>query len=66
GYSLSPHSSTLGGLVSSFVKLLIFQPGNESHKFYSDEHYLPTLFNMVDPTGVANWSVTRVDCSEGK
>uniref|UniRef100_A0A453Q6T6 Uncharacterized protein n=1 Tax=Aegilops tauschii subsp. strangulata TaxID=200361 RepID=A0A453Q6T6_AEGTS len=41
-------------------------PGNESHKFYSDEHYLPTLFNMVDPTGVANWSVTRVDCSEGK
>ncbi|KAL0922169.1 hypothetical protein M5K25_006135 [Dendrobium thyrsiflorum] len=33
---------------------------------YSDEHYLPTLFNMVDPTGIANWSVTHVDWSEGK
>ncbi|KAK7283041.1 hypothetical protein RIF29_12260 [Crotalaria pallida] len=33
---------------------------------YSDEHYLPTLFNMVDPGGIANWSVTYVDWSEGK
>ncbi|KAI4970835.1 hypothetical protein ZWY2020_001749 [Hordeum vulgare] len=42
------------------------KPGNEYHNCYSDEHYLPTLFNMVDPTGIANWSVTRVDWSEGK
>ncbi|XP_066370060.1 glycosyltransferase BC10-like isoform X3 [Miscanthus floridulus] len=42
------------------------QPGNEWHNCYSDEHYLPTLFNMVDPTGIANWSVTHVDWSEGK
>ncbi|KAE9609195.1 hypothetical protein Lal_00020551 [Lupinus albus] len=33
---------------------------------YSDEHYLPTFFNMVDPGGIANWSVTYVDWSEGK
>ncbi|TVT99442.1 hypothetical protein EJB05_55193 [Eragrostis curvula] len=32
----------------------------------ADEHYLPTLFNMVDPGGIANWSVTHVDWSEGK
>ncbi|KAF8687514.1 hypothetical protein HU200_006052 [Digitaria exilis] len=42
------------------------KPGNEWHNCYSDEHYLPTLFNMVDPTGIANWSVTHVDWSEGK
>ncbi|XP_058724800.1 glycosyltransferase BC10-like [Vicia villosa] len=33
---------------------------------YSDEHYLPTFFNMVDPGGIANWSVTYVDWSERK
>lgn len=33
---------------------------------YSDEHYLPTFFNMLDPGGIANWSVTYVDWSEGK
>ncbi|OIV97767.1 hypothetical protein TanjilG_12524 [Lupinus angustifolius] len=33
---------------------------------YSDEHYLPTFLNMVDPGGIANWSVTYVDWSEGK
>jgi len=42
------------------------KPGNEWHNCYSDEHYLPTLFNMVDPTGIANWSVSHVDWSEGK
>ncbi|XP_062178631.1 glycosyltransferase BC10-like isoform X2 [Phragmites australis] len=42
------------------------KPGNEWHNCYSDEHYLPTLFNMADPTGIANWSVTHVDWSEGK
>ncbi|KAK7244650.1 hypothetical protein RIF29_39475 [Crotalaria pallida] len=36
------------------------------HNCCSDEHYLPTLFNMVDPGGIANWSVTYVDWSEGK
>ncbi|KAL6519277.1 hypothetical protein OROGR_018597 [Orobanche gracilis] len=33
---------------------------------YSDEHYLPTFFHMLDPGGIANWSVTHVDWSEGK
>ncbi|XP_061346181.1 glycosyltransferase BC10-like [Gastrolobium bilobum] len=33
---------------------------------YSDEHYLPTFFNMIDPGGISNWSVTYVDWSEGK
>ncbi|KAL6960128.1 hypothetical protein U1Q18_048413 [Sarracenia purpurea var. burkii] len=42
---------------------------------YSDEHYLPTFFHvrehllfplMLDPAGIANWSVTHVDWSEGK
>ncbi|RYR62673.1 hypothetical protein Ahy_A04g020386 [Arachis hypogaea] len=29
-----------------------------------DEQYLPTLFNIVDPGGIANWSVTHVDWSK--
>ncbi|GAB2215722.1 hypothetical protein Droror1_Dr00020118 [Drosera rotundifolia] len=33
---------------------------------YADEHYLPTFFCMIDPGGIANWSVTHVDWSEGK
>lgn len=33
---------------------------------YSDEHYLPTFFYMVDPGGISNWSVTHVDWSERK
>ncbi|EYU31226.1 hypothetical protein MIMGU_mgv1a018069mg [Erythranthe guttata] len=33
---------------------------------YSDEHYLPTYFYMLDPAGISNWSVTHVDWSEGK
>ncbi|XP_078176480.1 glycosyltransferase BC10-like isoform X1 [Carex rostrata] len=41
------------------------KPG-EGKNCYADEHYLPTLFNMVDPNGIANWSVTHVDWSEGK
>ncbi|KAF8407338.1 hypothetical protein HHK36_006465 [Tetracentron sinense] len=45
---------------------LIFQPGMEGRNCYADEHYLPTLFNMIDPSGIANWSVTHVDWSEGK
>ncbi|XP_078438274.1 glycosyltransferase BC10-like [Wolffia australiana] len=42
------------------------QRGVDGLNCYSDEHYLPTLFNMVDPMGIANWSVTYVDWSEGK
>ncbi|XP_042031693.1 glycosyltransferase BC10-like [Salvia splendens] len=43
------------------------RPGMEKGRnCYSDEHYLPTFFYMFDPVGVANWSVTHVDWSEGK
>ncbi|KAJ8616943.1 hypothetical protein MRB53_013129 [Persea americana] len=42
------------------------KPGMEGRNCYADEHYLPTLFHMVDPSGIANWSVTHVDWSEGK
>lgn len=46
---------------------LYCKPGMEGNRnCYADEHYLPTLFYMVDPTGIANWSVTHVDWSEGK
>ncbi|KAL3830126.1 hypothetical protein ACJIZ3_018928 [Penstemon smallii] len=43
------------------------KPGMEGRiNCYSDEHYLPTFFYMLDPAGIANWSVTNVDWSEGK
>ncbi|XP_077222342.1 glycosyltransferase BC10-like isoform X2 [Tasmannia lanceolata] len=42
------------------------KPGMHGRNCYADEHYLPTLFHMVDPNGIANWSVTHVDWSEGK
>ncbi|XP_047940816.1 glycosyltransferase BC10-like [Salvia hispanica] len=43
------------------------RPGMEKGRnCYSDEHYLPTFFYMLDPVGIANWSVTHVDWSEGK
>ncbi|EPS74358.1 hypothetical protein M569_00400, partial [Genlisea aurea] len=43
------------------------RPGMEKGRnCYSDEHYLPTFFYMLDPSGIANWSVTHVDWSEGK
>ncbi|XP_077216363.1 glycosyltransferase BC10-like [Tasmannia lanceolata] len=43
------------------------KPGMDGHRnCYSDEHYLPTLLHMIDPNGIANWSVTHVDWSEGK
>ncbi|KAK8965407.1 hypothetical protein KSP40_PGU004512 [Platanthera guangdongensis] len=45
---------------------LYCKPGMEGGNCYADEHYLPTLFYMIDPTGIANWSVTHVDWSEGK
>ncbi|KAL2554135.1 Core-2/I-branching beta-1 [Forsythia ovata] len=42
------------------------KPGMDGRNCYSDEHYLPTFFHMLDPAGIANWSVTHVDWSEGK
>ncbi|KAH1203226.1 hypothetical protein GmHk_17G049520 [Glycine max] len=43
------------------------QPNMEGNRnCYADEHYLPTFFTMLDPGGIANWSVTYVDWSEGK
>ncbi|XP_042046113.1 glycosyltransferase BC10-like [Salvia splendens] len=43
------------------------KPGMEGGRnCYSDEHYLPTFFHMLDPAGIANWSVTHVDWSEMK
>lgn len=42
------------------------KPGMDGKNCYSDEHYLPTFFHLLDPAGVANWSVTHVDWSEGK
>ncbi|XP_013612141.1 PREDICTED: uncharacterized protein LOC106318556 isoform X2 [Brassica oleracea var. oleracea] len=45
---------------------LYCRPKMEGRNCYADEHYFPTLFNMIDPIGIANWSVTHVDWSEGK
>ncbi|KAH9760060.1 hypothetical protein KPL70_000037 [Citrus sinensis] len=42
------------------------KPNMEGRNCYADEHYLPTLFHMIDPAGIANWSVTHADWSEGK
>lgn len=42
------------------------QPGLEGKNCIADEHYLPTFFQIVDPGGIANWSVTHVDWSERK
>ncbi|XVE71377.1 hypothetical protein DITRI_Ditri10aG0145300 [Diplodiscus trichospermus] len=42
------------------------KPNMDGRNCYADEHYLPTFFNMIDPGGIANRSVTYVDWSEGK
>ncbi|TYH74404.1 hypothetical protein ES332_D05G396000v1 [Gossypium tomentosum] len=42
------------------------RPFADGKNCIADEHYLPTFFNLVDPGGIANWSVTRVDWSERK
>ncbi|XP_054788487.1 glycosyltransferase BC10-like isoform X1 [Prosopis cineraria] len=42
------------------------RPKMNGRNCYASEHYLPTFFNMFDPSGIANWSVTYVDWSEGK
>ncbi|CAN8229990.1 unnamed protein product [Cochlearia groenlandica] len=40
-------------------------PGIENNKnCIADEHYLPTFFHMLDPSGISNWTVTQVDWSE--
>ncbi|KAL6560136.1 hypothetical protein OROHE_006374 [Orobanche hederae] len=33
------------------------KPGMDGRNCYSDEHYLPTFFYMLDPAGIANWSI---------
>ncbi|XP_022730699.1 uncharacterized protein LOC111285482 isoform X2 [Durio zibethinus] len=45
---------------------LYCKPNMDGRNCYADEHYLPTFFNMIDPGGIANRSVTYVDWSEGK
>ncbi|GKV20419.1 hypothetical protein SLEP1_g30547 [Rubroshorea leprosula] len=42
------------------------KPGLEGKNCIADEHYLPTFFHILDPGGIANWSVTHVDWSERK
>ncbi|GAB2219106.1 hypothetical protein Droror1_Dr00006735 [Drosera rotundifolia] len=42
------------------------RPGMDGRNCYCDEHYLPTVFHMIDPTGMSGWSVTHVDWSEHK
>ncbi|XP_031476978.1 glycosyltransferase BC10-like [Nymphaea colorata] len=42
------------------------KPGADGYNCIADEHYLPTLFHMHDPSGISNWSLTHVDWSEGK
>ncbi|KAL6331969.1 hypothetical protein AAG906_020322 [Vitis piasezkii] len=42
------------------------KPGLEGRNCIADEHYLPTFFHIIDPGGIANWSVTHVDWSEAK
>ncbi|KAK9002460.1 hypothetical protein V6N11_025138 [Hibiscus sabdariffa] len=42
------------------------QPGLDGKNCIADEHYFPTFFNLIDPDGIANWSVTHVDWSERK
>ncbi|CAK9212361.1 unnamed protein product [Sphagnum troendelagicum] len=46
---------------SSFCK-----PGPENHNCYPDEHYVQTFLHIMDPSHLANWTVTHVDWSEGK
>ncbi|KAI9097641.1 hypothetical protein K1719_025412 [Acacia pycnantha] len=42
------------------------RPKKKGQNCFASEHYLPTFFNMFDPSGIAKWSVTFVDWSEGK
>ncbi|PPR98719.1 hypothetical protein GOBAR_AA21947 [Gossypium barbadense] len=51
---------------SQLSLLMFISPFADGKNCIADEHYLPTFFNLVDPGGIANWSVTRVDWSERK
>ncbi|WCJ30533.1 Core-2/I-branching beta-1 6-N-acetylglucosaminyltransferase family protein [Euphorbia peplus] len=42
------------------------RPNMNGRNCYADEHYLPTLFTMIDPGGISKWSITYVDWSERK
>ncbi|CAI7925552.1 unnamed protein product [Closterium sp. NIES-53] len=42
------------------------KPKREFKNCYSDEHYLQTLFQKLDPGGVSNYTVTFVDWTERK
>ncbi|KAE8660289.1 putative Eukaryotic aspartyl protease family protein [Hibiscus syriacus] len=42
------------------------KPFMDGKNCIADEHYFPTFFHLVDPGGIANWSVTHVDWSERK
>ncbi|KAF5764898.1 putative beta-N-acetylhexosaminidase [Helianthus annuus] len=55
------HTPTNGGNIG-----MRRSPGMDGRNCYADEHYLPTFFYMLDPYGIANWSVRHVDWSEGK
>ena len=38
------------------------QPGNEWHNCYSDEHYLPTLFNVsIQKSEASKWAFFLFD-----
>ncbi|KAH7674675.1 Glycosyl transferase family 14 protein [Dioscorea alata] len=62
-----PHALLILSDSLYYTKFKLYcKPGMEGRNCYADEHYLPTLFHMVDPGGIANWSVTHVDWSEEK
>ncbi|KAL9260359.1 hypothetical protein AKJ16_DCAP15695 [Drosera capensis] len=42
------------------------QSGMHGRHCCCDEHYLPTVFHMIDPAGMSGWCVTHVDWSEHK
>ncbi|XP_002967705.2 uncharacterized protein LOC9631057 [Selaginella moellendorffii] len=45
---------------------LFCKPGDNNRNCYPDEHYLQTFLFIMDSAGIANWTVTHVDWSEGK
>ncbi|XP_012076317.1 glycosyltransferase BC10 [Jatropha curcas] len=50
-----------------YTKFRLFcKPNMDGRNCYADEHYLSTLFHMIDPNGIAKWSVTHVDWSQRK
>lgn len=55
-------------LIMLFKLLLFFKkPGFDGKKkMHSDEHYSLIFFDMIDPGGIANWSVIIGDWSERK